>query len=155
MDLPRLLWPSEKAHCTTAASAPQPPMAPGGRAPLLPVGSICHSGTEENGPPSHSDSRWPLAYDNLTHNSLPYDGANSILIQQWCLYMKFWIQIFSWPGSTQPHGLSWCGAVSQSSRRSRDHEGKQPIAWQHSEPRQPFWLAVSTVFNKLPVNTLL
>ena len=64
------------------ASAPQPPMAPGGRAPLLPVGSICHSGTEENGPPSHSDSRWPLAYDNLTHNSLPYDGANSILIQQ-------------------------------------------------------------------------
>ena len=87
--------------------------------------------------------------------SLPYDGANSILIQQWCLYMKFWIQIFPQPGSTQPHGLSWCGAVSQSSRRSRDHESKQPIAWQHSEPRQPFWLAVSTVFNKLPVNTLL
>ena len=50
------------------ASAPQRPTAPGGRAPLFPVGSICHLGTKENSPPSHPDSRWPLAYDNLIHN---------------------------------------------------------------------------------------
>ena len=56
--------------------------------------------------------------------SLPYDGANSILIQQWCLYMKFWIQIFPQPGSMQPHGLSWCGAVSQSSHSATQTWGE-------------------------------